>query len=246
MAREESAGEAHRHRPQLRRLRCADCSVPCAWRSTVKLVCRFDWGQSDIRTCAPISVGRHPRSIGPLIDWRTLAWMPVVSYRAGAVAGAWRSASPNGPEAKRESGEREARGERREGRERRERRDETRETRETRDERRETRDERRETRDERRETETESDLRAAADEMLDELRRRGELLNPLLERARHPAPHKDFSDLYEKMSGRGESAVLSPGRNGDLQLRSLGDHCLARQQIFDRRPEAGPNNTVRH
>ena len=25
-----------------------------------------------------------------------------------------------------------------------------------------------------------------------------------------PAPHKDFSDLYEKMSGRGESAVLSP------------------------------------
>ena len=25
-----------------------------------------------------------------------------------------------------------------------------------------------------------------------------------------PVPHKDFSDLYEKMSGGGESAVLSP------------------------------------
>ena len=25
-----------------------------------------------------------------------------------------------------------------------------------------------------------------------------------------PAPHTDFSDLYQKMSGRGESAVLSP------------------------------------
>ena len=27
---------------------------------------------------------------------------------------------------------------------------------------------------------------------------------------RFPAPHKDLSYLYEKMSGRGESAVLSP------------------------------------
>ena len=31
-------------------------------------------------------------------------------------------------------------------------------------------------------------------------------------RADPTAPDKDFSDLYEKMSGRGESAVLSPGR----------------------------------
>ena len=35
-----------------------------------------------------------------------------------------------------------------------------------------------------------------------------------------PAPHKDFSYLYEKMSGRGESAVLSPmARQADMFVK---------------------------
>eukprot|EP01044_Picomonas_judraskeda_P031607 COSAG03_NODE_11870_length_572_cov_1.704017_1_plen_102_part_10 len=34
--------------------------------------------------------------------------------------------------------------------------------------------------------------------------------------AKNPAPHTDFSDLYQKMSGRGESAVLSPNATDAL------------------------------